>query len=498
VDDFAPEANWEIDSIAVQPDGKILVGGIFGKLGGAACNGMGRLNADGTLDTTFSRAGGSGDTASLAVQSTGAIWAGGPILALLEQSGAINISYTSRPNRNVATIVEQADGKILIGGSFTMAGGQARNGIARLNADGSLDQDFDPGTDGTVLSLAVQTDGKIVVGGAYSVMAGGLLSNLGRLNPDGSLDSGFTPGTDNQVTCVVVQADGKVLVGGNFSLLNGQEQRYIGRLNADGTLDADFQPTNPICSGICSLAVQADGRILVAGFLMDPVTFQSYSIGRLNPDGSLDSTFQAKVDFVISAIALQADGKVLVGGWFSTLAGQPRTDIGRLYNNEAAASSLTYDGSAVTWLRGGSSPEVWRSSLAWSADGTNWVELGEAARIDGGWQLAGVSIPAGAVARARGWITGAGNNGSSWFVESQQVVGQPAILCDETQSDIAAGQYGFGVSGMPGQVVAIQASPDLRQWTTIGTTTLGSTPAQFMDPAPPSAPARFYRLLVLP
>ena len=137
--------------------------------------------------------------------------------------------------------------------------------------------------------------------------------DIGRLNADGTVDLGFNPGasgfaTNDAVFSLALQADGKILVGGRFNTLGGQSRNYIGRLNADGTLDQGFNPG-------------------VGG-------------------GS---------DFV-SSLALQADGKILVGGQFTTLGGQSRNNIGRLYNTDPATQTLTFDGSTLIWTRGGYQP----------------------------------------------------------------------------------------------------------------------------------------------
>jgi len=226
-----------VSLVAVQTDGKILVGGSFTTFAGQAHNGIGRLNPDGTLDSAFN-------------------------------PGA---------NGELFALVAQADGKILVGGGFTMLGGQTHNRIGRLNADGTLDNTFNPGADSAVFSLAVQADGKILVGGEFDTLGGQTRNGIGRLNADGTLDSSFNPGAggdysgDPGLGPLVVQVDGKILVGGDFTTLGGQPRNGVGRLNADGTLDLTFNPQTggdypyPNYAPVASLVVQADGKILVGG-----------------------------------------------------------------------------------------------------------------------------------------------------------------------------------------------------------------------------------------
>jgi hypothetical protein len=115
---------------------------------------------------------------------------------------------------------------------------------------------------------------------------------------------------------------------------------------------------------------------------------------------------------------LQGDGKILVGGGFSTLAGQARHDIGRLNNTQPATESLSFDGSTVTWMRGGPGPEAWRTTFDACTNGTDWTSLGAGTRISGGWQQTGLALPASATIRARGFCMGGYGSGSGWFVET--------------------------------------------------------------------------------
>jgi len=438
-DTFNPGANGDVFSLAVQPDGRILLGGEFTVLGGQTRNRIGRLNGDGTLDTLFNPAAGSA-VYSLALQPDGRILAGGTFMTLggqariaigrLNSDGTLDAALNPAPYGFVYSLAVQPDGKMLVGGYFNTLGGQTRLCLGRLNSDGTLDATFNTGADSVVLSLAVQPDGKILVGGAFATLGGQTRNRLGRLNSDGTLDPTFNPGADAGVYSVAVQPDGKVLVGGSFTNLAGQARYHLGRLNSDGTLDTAF---NPGANGIVySLPLQADGKILVGGeFTMLGGQTRNY-LGRLNCDGTLDTTFNpgaaGGAEPHVASLTLQPDGKILVGGVFTTLAGQPRVNLGRLCNNEPATQSLSCEGSTLTWRRGGTCPEVWRTTLEVSTNGTDWLSLGPGTPVagppagqPGGWQWTNVSVPAGATVRARGFVAGGLNNVSSWFVETNLV-----------------------------------------------------------------------------
>jgi uncharacterized delta-60 repeat protein len=145
-------------------------------------------------------------------------------------------------NGPVSTLMEQPDGKIVLGGEFTSVAGQPRNRIARLNPDGSLDASFNPGAGGTVNALAIQPDGKIVLGDGFWSVGGQSRNHIARVNPDGSLDAAFNPNADSSVNALAIQPNGKIVLGGSFMSVGGQARHGFARLNADGTLDSSFPP----------------------------------------------------------------------------------------------------------------------------------------------------------------------------------------------------------------------------------------------------------------
>jgi len=445
VDDFNPGPNGAVYSLAVQGEGEILVGGYFGRLGGQPRSSIGRVHDNGTVDTTFELRGASPlfYVYALATQPDGKVLMGGTFwmlggqlhrsLARLNTNGTPDASFNSGSDGAVNSLALQADGKILVGGTFTNLCDQPRRRIGRLNADGTLDTSFNPGTDGTVYSVAEQADGKILVGGAFTNLCGQTRRLLGRLNADGTLDASFNPGaggTSAYIGSLMVQADGKILVGGYFDMLGGQTRSNIARINVDGTLDASFNPgTGGNSAYVASLVAQADGKILVGGSFTNLCGQTRKRIGRLNADGTLDPSFNPEASAIaafVGSLAVQTNGKILVGGFFTALGGQPRSGVGRLNNTEPATQNLTSGGSIITWLRGGTSPEVWRTTFEHSPDGSNWTHLGDGVRIPGGWQLTNVVVPPANTIRARGFVSGSGVN--AWFVESQISAPSPLRL----------------------------------------------------------------------
>jgi uncharacterized delta-60 repeat protein len=417
-----PSHQGQIVAIALLPDGKSLVSSQWSWPDGSGRS-IARLNTDGTLDLAFDASNNVvGTPNSISIQADGKIIAGARYLVRLYPDGSRDTNFNLDVGGTVFSTMVQSDGKILVGGPFTTMAGVARSQIARLNADGTLDADFNPGADGPISSFQIQPDGKILVGGRFTTLGGMPRSNIGRLNPDGTIDPDFNPGISapppGYYTCLAIQADGKILVGGQFNTLGGQSRSCIGRLNPDGTVDSTFNAD--ASAQVTTFAVQTDGKILVGGQFGGLSGQGRGKIGRLNPDGSVDTAFNPGANNGVWSIELQQDGKILAGGVFATLSGQGLNCIGRLNNTAPATESLTYDGTNITWLRRGTLPEVWRTTFEQSTDGTNWTMLGTGARVSGGWSLAGVTGVEGII-RARGYSTG-GDGWSSGLLETDMNV----------------------------------------------------------------------------
>ena len=249
------------------------------------------------------------------------------LLGLLEPAaaqtpGSLDVSFGSDSaiNGDVLSIIPAGDGKVYIGGEFTMVRGVTRNRIARLYADGSLDTAFNPGTgaDNWVSSVAIQQDGKVLIGGGFTGVNGTARNRIARLNSDGSLDPSFNPrsGANNSVHSVAIQQDGKVLIGGDFLLMTGTVRSRIARLNADGSLDATFDPGTGADKHVIALTVQGDGKVIVVGSFTRVNGTGRNRVARLNANGSLDTDFNpgSGADATVISAAIQGDGRVLIGG----------------------------------------------------------------------------------------------------------------------------------------------------------------------------------------
>jgi uncharacterized delta-60 repeat protein len=423
---FNPNANGSIYATAVQPDGKIVIGGYFTTVGGATRNYIARLNADGTLDTSFNPTANNGVNCTI-VQADGKIILGGQFttigggtrnnLARLNADGTLDTTFNPNANVDVLCLALQTDGKIVVGGRFTTVGGVPRNRIARLNADGTLDTNFNPNANSEVHAVAVQADGKIVIGGIFTTIGGATRNSVARLNADGTLDT-FNPNVNAIVDCIAVQADGKIVIGGNnFTTVGGVPRNRIARLNADGTLDTNFNPN--ALNAVYSLLVQTDGKIVIGGAFTSVSGATRNRVARLNPDGTLDTAFNPNANDLVLSLAAQADGKIILGGGFTSLGGTTRNRLARLVNDPATEGLTVPNASTVQWLRGGTSPESLQVTFELSTDNAiTWTLLGSGTRIPGGWTLAGLGLPGSGHIRGRARTISGADSGSSGLVET--------------------------------------------------------------------------------
>ena len=247
--------------------------------------------------------------------------------AAMAQGGADG--FDPNVNGNVYAIAVQSTGKIIIGGSFTTVNGVARDNLARLNPDGTLDAAFTTEANGTVLTLAQQTNGSIVLGGAFTTVGGLTRNHLARISAGGSVDAGFSPDANGFVQTVAVQSDGKILAGGNFTTVDGLSAQRIVRLLSNGTKDDDFIAT--VNSGaVQSLDIETDGQIVIGGTFTSVNGQTRNRLARLAHRGGLDQNFNPNVDNTVYAVKVLPGGRIVFGGSFTTVGGQTRNRLARL------------------------------------------------------------------------------------------------------------------------------------------------------------------------
>lgn len=392
----------EVACLVVQPNGQILVSGVFTMVNGVARTNLARLNPDGTLDLSFAAVNThrDGRVGQMLLLPNGSILARGgfstdgedwnQVMQFDITGGADTAFQPPAIEDEVMTMLRQPDGRVVLAGSFWSVGGLIRHEVARLQADGKPDAAFDNGgplgVADLVSVLAVQPDGKILIAGDWLYRINGQeCPHIARLLPDGSVDASFAPVPEiYQIRALALQPDGKILLGGYFPLEPSNVQYGILRLNPDGSRDTNFSngfvPVNEI---VTRISVQTNGQILIAGYFthvqqhqqvgyarLNPdgaldldfahefysapvrdVALQNdgrillvgdFGIRRLNPDGRLDSTFHAPwVGGYLFAVTMQSNGRILIGGNFDSVGGQSRQSLARLQTDGTPDETFT-------------------------------------------------------------------------------------------------------------------------------------------------------------
>ncbi len=359
-----------IEAVAQQPDGKLLVGGIFYSVDSIAAGAVVRLKTDGSRDTTFD---GSGTKVA------------GEVLCFAKRV---------------------SDDEYYIGGYFSAYGGDPRNNITLVNTNGSLDNSFLPSGGATdfspeIFSVLAQSDGKILVGGLFSSVNGQIIYNLVRLLPNGAIDPGFGTsfGMSRSVRAMTTQSSGKIIVVGSFCAVDGTPRGHIARLNTDGTLDLTFNPGTGTDNIIYAVAVDSSDNIYIGGAFTNFNGTTRNNLAKLQPNGALDLAFDpgtgtaGSVPDVRAITPPTATAGPVLGGFFTTYGGTIvnrivrvnattaardtafTTASGTAFNNVVRALTLKSDGkyyaagNFVTY-NGTSRPRLARLNGDGSLDGT--------------------------------------------------------------------------------------------------------------------------------
>jgi uncharacterized delta-60 repeat protein len=352
-------ANEPILSLALQPDGKILVGGGFTDFNGIPRDRIARLKSDQSIDETFGPVlnipGQHRWVNSITIHSDGRMLLGmgrrdnGATLGAVIRIGSDGGRDLSFGNGAVLTdgqvqaAATQSDKKIIIAGYFTKVESHERTGVARLTENGQVDQSFNPRiTPGFINSVVIQKSGKLLLGGLFTNVNDTPITNLVRLNPEGTIDESFRSAIvaprSGYVLTVIEQLDGKILVGGSFTIASLHGVRScIARLNANGSVDTSFGSDRmglPRAENtVASIALGSDGKIVLGGWFTAVNLKPRYRVARMNSDGTLDDFFGSTYHYTdnpVFAVAVQPDRRILIGGYFYIVNGEPRMHIARL------------------------------------------------------------------------------------------------------------------------------------------------------------------------
>ncbi|MDW8260998.1 MAG: PKD domain-containing protein [Phycisphaerales bacterium] len=372
-------------TVAVQPDGKIVVAG--SRLATIPEFVLARYNTDGSLDASFG-------------------------------TGGIVTTNFGSDACEARDILIQPDGKIVAAGYATDPAHPFTYDfvVARYNTDGSLDSsfgsggrvrtDFGPASDDLAYAAALQPDGKIVLAGGINLTDFGLV----RYNPDGSLDTAFGSGgfittnfsAANAVAYgIVVQTDGKIVAAGYTSDLSDLDFA-LARFNSDGTLDSGFSGDGKVTVDFAGpldiafdLALQPDGKVLAAGVYQDLDATGGFALARFDTTGALDSGFgvggTVHADFgdaddleLARSVAIASDGSIVVAGQSTDLISVADFAVARFSSSGAVDTSFGTSGLVTTDFAGNYDeafgvalqPDGKIVAAGYTYDGTNgWIAV---------------------------------------------------------------------------------------------------------------------------
>jgi uncharacterized delta-60 repeat protein len=387
-----------VDAIVLQPDGRVIVAGEFNFFDGVPRERIARLNADGSLDTSFAPGLGFDRTVeSLQLQPDGKVLAGGAFrlvdgvqrkrVARLLASGALDLSFDpgvgTNPNGSVSVIQLQADGRVLAGGSFFSWNGLPRANLVRLETSGALDLSYDQGQglNGELRDLLLEPSGTALVAGRFTRVDGRLRGGLARLESSGAHATSFSPGrgADQVIRSIARRSDGKLLIAGGFQLYNELPVNRIALLNADGSVDPSFVADPALRGAVMKLAVQPNGSMYIRGGPDLGFGATSTAIARLTANGAYDPSFAPPPGgYGVSDFVVQPDGKLIIGGLFGFVGNTPRNSVARLL--PSGALDLSFDAGLGAELVAGVTTGVERILL--QPDGKLLV-LGNFTRFNG-------------------------------------------------------------------------------------------------------------------
>jgi uncharacterized delta-60 repeat protein len=386
-------------TVARQPDGKLIVGGKFTQMHGVPRNRIARLEADGSLDLGFNPGTGTDNIVeSILIQPDGRILIGGSFtscngiarerLARLNPDGSLDLTFIGPdfqdgPSWRVSSLARQPDGRVLVGGAFYLStSAPFQSGLCRLLANGTLDTSFNgvnngahdlgsPGDLRRVRDIELQIDGKILVAGDFTAFNAVSRGGLARLNANGSLDTSFSTSSNGSCFTVLQQPDGKILAGGSFTTFNGVAASRLVRLGQDGTVDGGFTAAGGPNDSVNSLALQADGKVIFgadrASYQNAPLESPLWRFFAGLP--ALPGTIQFATGSITAFEGSNATVQVTrVGGSNGALIAGYSTVPGT-----ATADDFTATSGTLSWAAGDSAPKTLQIPL--TAD--NSLETGE-------------------------------------------------------------------------------------------------------------------------
>jgi uncharacterized delta-60 repeat protein len=340
------ESPGKVSAMTVQPDGKWIVGGTFTAVNGVDRGKVARLHPDGSLDPSFDPGPINPDIYDrseiygLSLQGD-KVLAAGFLSHLAGQPASAVVRLNANGTRDTTfnppvftnsfdpaawIAIDRGDGKVLVGGRFSSVGGQARANLVRLDSSGAIDPTFNPAVNGTVQSAVAVSGDRWLIGGSFTTVSGQARPGIARIQATGAIDPGFATvplAAGSTISSLSLQADGKILYAGYQGAT-----RFAGRALADGGADPGFTPA-AVPGFLANALLLPDGDVMLDGPNGVFEGWGTSQLTRLQSNGTADPVAQASAFGLIYKLAGEANGSVLVGGNYSSFGNLPRMSLGK-------------------------------------------------------------------------------------------------------------------------------------------------------------------------
>ncbi len=442
-----------VSSLAILPDGDVIVGGSIGIAGSVEALGIARYNPSTGAWSALGN-GLNGSVFSLAVLPGGDVIVGG----FFTTAGGVSASNIARYNPStgawsalgnglngdVNALAVLPGGDVIVGGRFTTAGGAPARCIARYNPTTGVWSALGSGTGSTVNALAVLPGGDVIVGGFFSTAGGVAANNIALYNPTTGAWSALGNGLNGDVNALAVLPGGDVIVGGRFTTAGGVSGRNrIARYNpTTGVWSAlGSGVSGPSGTSVSALAVLPAGDVIVGGYFTTAGGVPANSIARVNPTTRVWSALGSVTEASFGALAVLPGGDVIVGGNFFAAGGVAANSVARVNPTTRVWSAL--------------------------ASGTNNVVYAMAVLPGGDVIVGGGFSVAGGVAANR--IARYNPSTGAWSALGSGVIGDvyAVAVLPGTGGDVIVGGFFTTAGGVSASNIA-QYNPTTGVWSALG------------------------------
>ncbi|HEY1171988.1 MAG TPA: immunoglobulin domain-containing protein [Verrucomicrobiae bacterium] len=506
-------ANHYVYDLALLPDGGALVGGQFTSIAGVNSNYFARLDANGTNVVTPGLAKFNSIVNYIWPLPSGKYLVGGSFTAVNDNSayqrlvrlnadGSLDTTFQCPLNTTINAAIGLEDGSVIIGGAFnTTYNSVTYQYLAKLNANGIPVPTFAAKVNGDVNALILQADGKFVAAGNFAGAHNGTSyltahARMARFNANETLDTSYAPLPNATVSRLQLLEDGRIFALGSFTAIGGQSRRYLARLNTDGTADSNFIPPANLSATPTSFAVQQNGKVIISGGFTVVVTGQThYQLARLNATGTLDTSFDSGTELYYNnnnlnyalSIKVAPDGKIWLAGQFNAYDGVTVSYLTRLFGETPDLSFIQHPLSQT--VNRGTTVTFTASALGTSSVSYQWQKNGDDLTGETGATLTLNSVPDSASGVYRVIISNA--SGSKPSNPATLTVLGNIIISQQPQSIVKNLAQSATFS-----VTAAGALPVTYQWRKNGNNISGATGASYTINAVSANDAAMYDVVI--